>query len=273
MKKLKLLKLLLSSPKEVITLGLAALAKKQCEVDYRKKNLGQYGITQLLTVDILDLIPGFSGSIHSFTYLNGVSMPTIILMLKCLAQRVPACSYLELGCFRGECMANVADVSADCTSVTLSRQQMLAKGFNETFIRSDRMFSAGRPNITYYLDDTLTFDFGALHKKFDLVSIDADNTYSSILHDTRTVFGLLKDEQSVVVWHNYATDLENNAIRHDVLAGILDGTPPEYHRHLYHVSNTICAIYIRGDFPAGLLQFPSMPTKTFSMALEAVRLN
>ena len=272
MTKLKLLKTLLSNPKEIIALGLAAVARKQSEINYEKKNLEKYNLSQLPTVDIMDLIPGFSGSIHSFTYLNGVSMPTIIVMLKCLAQRYKDCSYLELGSFRGESIANVADVAKDCTSVTLSPQEMTAMGFHEGYLKTDRIFSINRPNITYHLHNTLTFDFSTLNKKFDLISVDADNTYSSVLQDTQNVFKLLKDEHSIIIWHNYSTDLENGGVRQDMMAGILDGTPPEYRGNLYHVSNTICAIFIRGKFPSTFLTFPSFPTKTFNVTIEGKKM-
>ena len=272
MKKLKLLKILLSHPKEIIVLGLAAITRKQNEINYEKRNLEKYSLSQLPTLDIMDLIPGYGGSIHSYTYLNGGSIPTIVLMLKCLAQRFKDCSYLELGSFRGETIANVADVAKDCTSVTLSQEEMTAMGFHEGFIKLDRIFSLNKPNITYHLHNTLTFDFSSLNKKFDLISIDADNSYSSILHDTQTVFKLLKDEKSIIIWHNYSTDLENGGVRQDVLAGILDGTPPEYRKNLYHVSNTICAIFVRGDYPSSFVMPMSYPTKAFNVTMEGIRI-
>ncbi len=269
MKKLKLLAALLSNPKEVITLGLAAVAKKKNDTDYQKQNRNKHNIVQLPTIDMLDLIPGFHGTIHSFTYLNGATMPTMIIMLKSLAQRLPDCSYLEMGSFRGENLVNVADVAKDCTSVTLSQAEMKAMGFAEGYLTNDRIFSKDKPNITHHLHNTLTFDFSTLHKKFDLISIDADNTYSSIRQDTRSAFSLLKDDNSIIVWHNYATDMEELGIRQDILAGILDGIPSEFHRHLYHVSNTICAIFIRGSYPTTMIKFPCYPTKIFNLSLEA----
>jgi len=272
MKKIKLLTMLLSKPKQVVTLGLAALVKKQNEINYEKRNLEKYSLSQLPTLDIMDLIPDFSGSIHSYTFLNGGSLPTIVLMLKCLAQRFRDCSYLELGSFRGETIANVADVAKECTSVTLSQQEMTAMGFHEGFLKLDRIFSINKPNITYHLHNTLTFDFSSLNKKFDLISIDADNSYSSILQDTQSVFRLLKNENSIIVWHNYSTDVENGGVRQDVLAGILDGTPPEYRGNLYHVSNTICAIFVRGDYPSSFVTPMSYPTKAFNVSMEGIRI-
>ena len=272
MSKLKLLSTFLANPKQVITLGIQALNRKQNEINYAKKNQDKYGRTQLPTLDILDLVPGMSGSIHSFAYLNGASMPTIILMLKSLAKRIPDCSYLEFGSFRGENIVNVADTAKDCTSITLSPEEMTARGFKPGFLDVDRFFSKNDPRVNYILHDSMTFDFGSLHKKFDLISIDADNLYSFILQDTKTAFSLLKNDNSMIVWHNYATDIENDDVRQDVLAGILDGTPPEYHNNLYHVSNTICAIFIRGKFPSSMLNFPSVPTKTFNVSIEAKKL-
>jgi len=272
MSKLKLLTTFLANPKQVITLGIQALNRKQSEINYEKKNIEKYGRAQLPTLDILDLVPGMSGTIHSFAYLNGASMPTIILMLKALAKRIPDCSYLEFGSFRGENIVNVADAAKDCTSITLSTEEMTARGFKPGFLKVDRFFSKNKPNVNYILHDSMTFDFGSLNKKFDLISIDADNRYNFILQDTKTAFSLLKNENSIIVWHNYSIELENDAIRQDVLAGILDGTPAEYHNNLYHVSNTICAIFIRGNFPTSMINFPSVPTKVFNLSIEAKKL-
>jgi hypothetical protein len=272
MSKLQLIGTFLANPRSVITLGIQALNKKNNEINYEKKNFDKYKLTQLPTLDILDLVPDMQGSIHSFAYLNGASMATIIVMLKSLAKRFKSCSYLEVGSFRGENITNVADAAADCTSVTLSPQEMTTRGFPPGFLDVDRIFSKDKPNITYHLHDSQTFDFSSLNKKFDLISIDADNSYSSILQDTKTAFSLLKNDDSIVVWHNYSTELENDDVRQDVLAGLLDGTPPQYHANLYHVSNTICAIFIRGKFPTSIINFPSVPTKTFNVSIEAKKI-
>lgn len=193
-------------------------------------------------------------------------------MLKCLAKRFEGCSYLEIGSFRGENMANMADVAKDCTSITLSPEEMTTMGFDKGFLKVDRMFARDKTNVTYHLHNSLSFDFSTLNKKFDLISIDADNTYESVMKDTQNVFKLLKDGNSIIVWHNYSTDMENGGVRQDFLAGILAGTPPEFRKNIYHLSNTICAIFIRGHFPTSTVRFPSYPTKTFNVTVEAKRM-
>jgi hypothetical protein len=39
--------------------------------------------------------------------------------------------------------------------------------------------------------------------------------------------------------------------------------------HLYHVSNTTCAAYMRGHVNRRFQEFPAMPNKTFTIKLSA----
>ncbi len=191
-------------------------------------------------------------------------------MLKSLAKKFDACSYLEIGSLRGESLACVADVAIDCTSVTLSDQEMRDFNFDEGYIRVHGVFSKGKDNITTYRHNSQTFDFASLNKKFDLIFVDGDHTYNGVLQDTKNVFKLLKDEHSIIVWHDYGFDVEK--VRHEVLCAILDGTPEEYHSNLYHVSNTICAIFTRGKFETSFTKNLSYPNKIFEVEVKANRL-
>ena len=68
----------------------------------------------------------------------------------------------------------------------------------------------------------MTFDFADYYGKYDMVFIDGDHHYDSVKKDTETAFKLLKDNRSIIVWHDYGLDPET--IRWDVLAAILDGS-------------------------------------------------
>ena len=197
-------------------------------------------------------------------------MITDILLLKALARRFDRCSYLEIGSFRGESISNVADVAADCTSVTLSEAEMKAFNLPEGFIKAHGIFSNSKPNITTHLHNSLTFDFSSLNKKFDLIFVDGDHEYKSVVQDTKNVFKLLKNNDSIIVWHDYGLHPED--VRHEVLAAILEGTPKEYHDNLYHVSNTMCAIFIRGKFATTFTKFPTYPNKVFSVNVDAKKM-
>ncbi len=271
MSKIAVLKALLSNPKEIITLGYQSMVRKAHIVPYEKNIKEKYGIYQLPTIDLLDLVPGFHEKIDAYSYLTNTSLVTDILMIKALAKRFTDCAYLEIGCFRGESIACIADVVKDCTSLTLSEKEMRDFGFDEGYITSHAIYSKNKTNITNYLENSQTFDFGKLNgKKFDLIFVDGDHTYNGVKIDTANVFKLLKDENSIIVWHDYGFDTET--VRHEVLQGILDGTPEQYRKNMYHVSNTMCAVFIRGNFKTTQLKYLSTPNKAFQVEVKAVKL-
>jgi hypothetical protein len=54
--------------------------------------------------------------------------------------------------------------------------------------------------------------------------------------------------------------------------GILDGAPAGERKRLYHVSNTLCAIYTRGAFATSMVEHPAVPNKVFSVRVSARKL-
>jgi predicted O-methyltransferase YrrM len=267
MSKLAILKTFFAHPKEILTLGYAAMVRKNKTVNYEQNVRNKYGISQLPTIDLLELFPDLSERIDNYTYLAGTSMVTDIVLLKSLARCFPECSYMEIGSFRGESIGAVADVAKECLSVTLSKEEMLSMGANENHIASLGILIKNKPNITTKYHNSLTLDFSTLGKKFDLMFVDGDHTYNAVKSDTQNVFKLLKDENSIIVWHDYAYDQET--VRHEVMSAILDGTPEQYRGNLYHVSNSMCAIFIKGKFNTTYVQSEGLPNKVFSVSIEA----
>jgi len=261
------LKLLLAHPISILKLGL-----RQCsEIVYKKYIKTKYEVEQLPTIDILDIFPNFHENLTTYSYLEGTSLVTDIMLLKSLARSFKKCSYLEIGSWRGESIANVAEVADNCTSITLSAAEMKSLGFSDEFINVHGIYLKNINNINMIEHDSQTFDFSSLNKKFDLIFIDGDHFYSGILSDTRKTFLLRRDLNSIIVWHDYGFSTES--VRHSVLAAILDGIPKEKHKNLFHVSNTMCAIYIENrEFPSHYSKFPSYPNKKFSIELKTHRL-
>lgn len=236
--------------------------------DAKKKHLkNTYGITQLPTVSILDVLPGLNETLNNIAFLEGSSMVTDFALLKGLARSMKDCEYLEIGSWRGESLSNVADVATHCTSVSLSEKEMREMGIGEGFIKVHGLFTKDYKNITSIGHNSMTFDFSCLNKKFDLVFVDGDHTYEGVRKDTENVYKLLKDDNSVIVWHDYTYGVETP--RHEVMAAIMDGLPVEAHKYLYHVSNSMCAIYSKKKLKTTDIKFPTPPDKTFSISISA----
>jgi len=235
---------------------------------YKRKAIKQHRRPQgFPTIDLLDLFPDLNININSYSFLDHTSSVIDIALLKSLAKQFNNCDYLEIGTLRGESIVNIAEVTNSCTSISLSDEEMKQMNINERYIQQQRLFSKNIPAINHIHSNSRTFDFKSLNKKFDLIFIDGDHEYEGILADTKTVFNLLKDENSVIVWHDYGFSPERT--RWTTVAAILDGMPASEHNHLYHVSNSLCAIYTRKQFKTKFINSPEIPNKAFTIDLKA----
>ncbi len=257
------LKVLLQNPFAVLMEGV----KVQEQEYFRKKLIKEYNIEQLPTISILDLFPDLDEEIQSYSFLSGTSLISDLVLLKSLAKKISGCAYLEIGSWRGESLVNVADVTEDCTSITLSGDEMKQLNFGEEFIKVHGVYSNHITSINRIEANSHSFDFNQLDKKFDLIFIDGDHSYEGVLNDTKKVFQLRKNNNSVIVWHDYGFHTENT--RYTTLKAILDGVPKDKHKNLFHVSNTMCAVYMeRIDLPIKFTNFPSYPDKRFSLKIK-----
>jgi predicted O-methyltransferase YrrM len=220
----------------------------------------------LPVVELETLFPGFHVNIPVFTFLDGGSLPTDIALLMKFASSFDPCSYFEIGTWRGESVANVAGIAHDCFTLNLSDEEMRKSGASEEYIRQTGLLSKPKKNITHLRGNSKNFDFQSLNRKFDLIFIDGDHHYEAVKNDTEKVFSHLVHENSVVVWHDYATSPET--IRNEVLAGILDGLPKKHHINLYHAGNTLSAFYYNKQLPANPLKNPTRPEHVFSLTIE-----
>lgn len=267
MKKSEKIRMLMTSPWKILESGLNA----QKEDYYKSVILKKYGITQLPTIDICELINDSGETINNYTYLEGTSLPVDIMLLKSLARNYNNCAYLEIGSWRGESISNIYEITTDCTAVTLSAAELLDIGKDEVYAKAHGFFSKNLENLKTIEHNSRTFDFGSLNKKFDLIFIDGDHSYEGVLNDSIKTMPLRRDNNSIIVWHDYGHSTE--LVRHSVLAAILDGIPRKCHGNLYHVSNTLCAVYIENKkFRTTFTKFSSKPDKVFTITLTTKKI-
>lgn len=221
----------------------------------------------LPVVDINEVCGNLDVTLDYFAFLDGGSLPTDIALLKSLSKQIKNCQYFEIGTWRGESVVNVAEHAADCYTLNLSKADLLAIGAPERYADLHGFFSKSKSNITHLEGNSLNYDFKGLNKKFDLIFIDGDHHYDFVKNDTAKVFEHLVHDDTVVVWHDYAFSPEK--IRPEVMAGILDAVPAECRKHLYHVSNSMCAIYCKREFKTSVLSSPIVPDKTFRVRVES----
>lgn len=233
--------------------------------DARKYVAEEYGHRHgLPVVDLLDLLPALEETVAPYSFLEGQALPTDIALLKGLARLSPGCRYFEIGSWRGESIANVASVAEECVSLNLSEEELRKLGFAEEFIKQHGFYSGNLGNVRHIEHNSHTFDFSALENRFDLVFVDGDHSREGVEIDTRNVFRLLKDDQSVIVWHDYGFTPER--INWPTFAGILDGCPKDKRKELYQVSNTLCVVYLNKnkELPGRYTKAYEVPRRTFA---------
>jgi len=227
-------------------LNLVLDDNEQWESYVRKKG---YGTGRLPQLSFSDLFVNREFTIQPYLFADGGSLPTDLALLKGLAQRFPACNYLEIGTWRGESVANVSPVASRCYTMDLPDDEKRLLGMSEEYIQQHAILSRHLSNVTHLKANSRTFDFASLKVPFDLVFIDGDHHYEGVLNDTRKVFQQLVKTDTIVVWHDYAFQPEK--VRFEVAAAILDGTSPAIHGKLYQVANTLCAVYLPEPVQAG----------------------
>ncbi len=223
----------------------------------------------LPAVDLLDLFPGFSETITHYSYLDSTSKAIDIAFIKQIVKSKKDVSYIEFGSWRGESLVNIYKDTKECVSLTLSKQQMREFGFGEASVNASDFFTDKLEGIKRIQHNSQTYDFKDLKGKFDVVFVDADHEYPGVKIDTSNAFTLLRDENSVLIWHDYGKSYET--LNWPVIHGILDGMPRETHKHIYKVQNTLCAIYTKQNVKAKY-PTPYLPDKVFTVTIKGEKL-
>jgi hypothetical protein len=206
-------------------------------------------------------------TVSPYLYLEGGSLPTDLLLLSQLAQKPTVDTYFEIGTWRGESVLNVAPYVKESFTLNLSNEEMERRGATLPYISQSGMLLKSQPYpITQLYGNSQTFDFSPWYGTCDLVFVDGDHHYQSVVHDTKEAFKLLKNEESILVWHDYGHSPE--VIRWELLLAIADACPNGFVQHLYHVGNTKCAVFSKTSLPATTQSRPLVPNQSFTLTLE-----
>lgn len=231
--------------------------EKQTPNNY-KKGFGQ--------ISLEHLFPDFDGKLDTVAFLDGGSLITDLLLLKNVCKQFDDCKYFEIGTWRGESIINLVDVANDLNTLDLDIKDYKTYNFTETYAKAHGYFIKNNAKIKQHLGDSTKFDFAGLNKKFDVIFIDGNHHFDFVVSDTKNVFEHLIHENSIVIWHDYAYSPER--IRFEILNAILSGVPKPFHKNLYHVENSMCAIYIPKQFETNFLQVYDNPKRIFSVEVK-----
>jgi hypothetical protein len=130
-------------------------------------------------------------------------------------------------------------------------------------------FSKNNPRITHLEGDSRTFDFSKLSMaKQDLVFVDGDHHFDSVVQDTQSAFKLVTPKTGVIIWHDYGHNPET--VSWNVLHAIWKGTPEAQRQHLVHGVE-----YVIGSVLSllpmclqAMRKYPAVPNPGFSVHLK-----
>lgn len=221
-------------------------------------------------IRLVDLMETEEVKIAPYAFLSGSSLATDFALLQLLCRKYAVQDYLEIGTWRGESAANVAHFVDRVTTFNLGDEQLRSLGLPSDYVDAHRFFSKDISNIQHVFGDSQTFDFHQLNQRFDLIFIDGDHSTQAVRHDTKKLIPFLKNEKSILVWHDAKLDTEYP--RYEVLRGIFEGLPTEMHAQVYLVENSLCAVYLPFDIPSETIQINRLPRTSFELTLKKLPL-
>ncbi|MEI8117295.1 MAG: class I SAM-dependent methyltransferase [Flavobacteriia bacterium] len=216
-------------------------------------------------IRLVDLMETDEVQIKPYAFLSGSSLATDFALLQLLCRKYQVKDYLEIGTWRGESAANVAPYVDSVISFNLGDEQLLSLGLEKNYVESHRYFSKDISNIQHVFGDSQHFDFDQLNKKFDLIFIDGDHSTEAVKRDTEKMLSYLKNDQSIIVWHDAKVDTEYP--RFEVLLGIYQALPSEMQQHVYLVENSLCAVYLPMNVSSESPVLNRLPRNYFELTL------
>lgn len=206
-----------------------------------EKYISKRKINRLPMVSLSNFVQINEKNTVQLTYLGGSSLATDLLLIQNVCKKFENCHYFEIGTWRGESVMNASQFADKCYTLNLSHAEIESMGLSKKYADLHGYFSKNNEKIEHLFGNTLNYPFEKLNQKFDVIFIDGNHTFPYVKNDTEKVFKHLIHEKSIVIWHDYAYEPEQ--YRPEVLAGIMEGIPQNLRENVYHVSNTMCAIY------------------------------
>lgn len=221
---------------------------------------------QIPLVDIGDLLAGTPNALNfeHVTFSYGGSGILDYALLKALVEKFNINTYFEIGTWRGESIAAIANVVKQCFSVSLPDEaisHMDTAGIGQPNTGFSRYFSKNIVNIMHYLQDSKTFDIANIPEDIELVFIDGDHSFQGIASDTEKVFSHIDTNNCIVVWHDFKT--KDNRFRATTLNAINSVLPDELTDNIFGVSNSMCGIYLP-EGKQSALKFGISPDEMYS---------
>jgi hypothetical protein len=237
------------------------------EDNFRKKVLAIYKLEGLKKIPF-DFFLREINSVEPVSFLEGGSMVTDYLLLAAVSKKLQKPVCFEIGTWRGESTLNIARFAKHVYTLNLSPVELKKQGADNIYADMQGSLCKGVENITQLWGNSRTFNFDQYEGMCDMVFIDGDHHYENIVNDTRIAFHLLRNEESIIIWHDYGQGTET--VRWEALLAIMDGTPKEKRKHLYSVNNTLSAIYFPYPVESFTATFPQKAETLYKVTVEKI---
>jgi hypothetical protein len=139
-------------------------------------------------------------------------------------------------------------------------------GISADFIAVEGCLIPPQSHYKQIYANSLSFNFKSLYEKFDVIFIDGDHSTHAVKIDTVNALQLLKDDDSVIIWHDCGYTV--NDFRYDVLEGKLRGVKEENHKYIYRIQNTLCCIYTKSPIHYSNGKNINLPQSLFDINIK-----
>lgn len=222
------------------------LVNKKIYEKAQLKTLEKYGVEKFPSVkpsEVFSLYPVHSESfkiITDFSY--GISQENDYYFLCRLANALKTKRYFEIGTWLGLSARNISDNLDNDTEI-----YSLDIPFDHPEIAIFEIpefvfgyYAKVKNNVHLLKCDSKKFDPQVYRKSCELIFVDGNHSQEYVENDTRIALELMKDDNSVIAWHDYYLLGELNK---NVLCGILNTIPQDKHKHIYYLMQSNMAIY------------------------------